>query len=119
MSRLKLVQKFKKRMMIKMPVDWDDVSEADFMGWDGDVEYFTIYPDEVDDDEELKRDYYVITCEGKSSGKRGYLQDKAKGGYWTQYQSNARKFYNLKTARTVLKYIKFGNPEIAKIKGDE
>lgn len=58
---------------------------------------------------------YVIACEGKQNGKTVYLQDKRKGGYWTEYISNARVFDSRKEVNSLLGHLNFNHPRIIQI----
>jgi hypothetical protein len=55
--------------------------------------------------------YLIVADKGY---KTLYLQDPAfsKRGYWTQFQSNARRFETKESAEDVLKNFKLGNPRI-------
>lgn len=58
---------------------------------------------------------FVLVTDGRSSGKLVFYQDLriSKGGYWTQYLSNALGFKDLKEAQQVAERFKYGNPRIA------
>lgn len=58
---------------------------------------------------------YVLTTIGKSSNKIVFFQDQkiSKGGYWTQYLSNAFGFSDLSKAIQMAKGFKYGNPRVA------
>ncbi|MED1301735.1 hypothetical protein BK704_20765 [[Bacillus thuringiensis] serovar konkukian] len=58
---------------------------------------------------------YVVATTGKSSGKTVFFQDRKinKGGYWTQYLSNALGFKDLNSAIQIAKGFKYGNPRVA------
>ena len=54
---------------------------------------------------------YYIVCDGISSGKLVYLQDKRKGGYWTEYKDNARVF-TASEAIDIVKHLRYNNPRL-------
>lgn len=58
---------------------------------------------------------YVVATKGRSSNKTVFFQDKSisKGGYWTQYLSNALGFNDLSKARLIASGFKYGEPKIA------
>lgn len=57
---------------------------------------------------------YVISAKGYSSGKLTFIQDPkiSKGGYWTQFLSNAQGFSDLTEAKEYLRKLKYNNPKI-------
>ncbi|PFA75837.1 hypothetical protein [Bacillus cereus] len=58
---------------------------------------------------------YVVATTGKSSNKIVFFQNQkvSKGGYWTQYLSNAFGFDDLAKAIQIAKGFKYGNPRVA------
>lgn len=63
------------------------------------------------------RDKWVVVCDGISSGKKVYLQDKHRGGYWTQYKNNARIFDDFQSAKKILDRFTYNNPRIERTGG--
>nr|BDD45844.1 hypothetical protein 4 [Bacillaceae bacterium] len=57
---------------------------------------------------------FVVATKGRSSDKITFYQDRrvSKGGYWTQYLSNALGFTTLGEAKTAGGF-KYGNPRVA------
>ncbi|UNA01669.1 hypothetical protein MG295_00252 [Bacillus phage vB_BcgM] len=57
---------------------------------------------------------FVIITDGKSSKKVVYFQNPniSKGGYWTQFLSNALGFKTLKEANNIKKGFKYNNPRV-------
>lgn len=64
------------------------------------------------EDEIFNSSKYVIVCDGISSGKKIYLQNKNRGGYWTQFVDNARLFNSFDAARKILVNFKYNNPRV-------
>lgn len=58
---------------------------------------------------------YIVSTTGHSSKKPVFFQDQeiSKGGYWTQYLSNALAFTDLKKAKLIASGFKYNNPRIA------
>lgn len=58
---------------------------------------------------------YVVSTTGRSSGKTVFFQNQNinRGGYWTQYLSNALGFNDLNEAMMIAKGFKYGNPRVA------
>lgn len=57
---------------------------------------------------------YIVVCDGKSSKKQVYLQDRevSRGGYWTQFLSNAKGFKTKTEALRNKDSFKYGNPRV-------
>lgn len=64
--------------------------------------------------ENQKGKYIILADKGQ---KTLYLQDKniSSGGYWTQFQSNARVFETEESALKVVSYFKLGNPRVVQV----
>lgn len=58
---------------------------------------------------------YVVAQKGVSSGVLVFYQDQAlnKGGYWTQYLSNAFGYRCMNAAKEHAKTFKYNNPKVA------
>lgn len=87
---------------------FDNMSEAEFME-DG--------ADYLEDADESSPNIhgYVVACIGRSSGRTVYLQQKEKGGYWTQFLENARVFRSSRGAEMIMRNFRYGNPHVMKI----
>ena len=97
------------------------MSEAEYMymnecQYDPYEEAYTMYDIKQDRKRRMRElvGRYVVSCDGKSSGKRVFLQDRnvSKGGYWTQYLSNAVGFKDLAIANKNKNLFKYGQPRI-------
>lgn len=64
--------------------------------------------------ENQKGKYIILADKGY---KTLYLQDKniSSGGYWTQFQSNARVFETEESALKVVSYFRLGNPRVVHV----
>ena len=60
---------------------------------------------------------YVIVCKGIKTKKKVYLQDRkvSKGGWWTNYLSNAIGYVSLKAAKEKCKSFKHNSPKVMKV----
>lgn len=58
---------------------------------------------------------YVVATTGRSSNRTVFFQNQSvsKGGYWTQYLSNALGFADINKAKLIAKGFKYGNPRVA------
>lgn len=99
-----------------------EASYMEVMEW-GDQAYedFAMY-DAIEERETMGRSLigkYVIVCDGVSSKKQVYLQDRSisKGGYWTQYISNARSFETVEQTKRCIRSIRYNAPRIALVDG--
>ena len=64
--------------------------------------------------ENQKGKYIILADKGR---KTLYLQDNniSSGGYWTQFQSNARVFETEESALKVVSYFRLGNPRVVQV----
>ncbi len=58
---------------------------------------------------------YVVITNGRSSGKTVFMQDPniSRGGYWTQYLSNALGFTEKSKAQLIARGMRYNNPRVA------
>lgn len=91
------------------------VQMADRDLWIEEMERITGIKDDRKLRVKLLSEKYIVATTGKSSGKVVFFQDQniSKGGFWTQYLSNALGFTDLEKAIQISKGFKYGNPRVA------
>jgi len=99
------------------------ITEAQLMEDDWDYSDIDILADrdDIKADRERRLDSlvgkYVISSFAIKTKRQVYLQDQriSKGGYWTQYLSNALGFVSFEAAQKVLVKYKYNNPTISMV----
>ena len=59
---------------------------------------------------------FLVASDGISSRKIVYLQRPSLGGYWTQYQDNAKIYKTYAEAKAVASKIRYNNPRVLEMK---
>lgn len=90
----------------------------DFGGFLAEQDFLDEYIGEIYEDRMRRlndlKGKYVITCKGNKSHKKCYLQDRNinKGGWWTQYLSNALGYNSKKSAEEKCKQFKYNKCKV-------
>jgi len=107
-------------------MDMGNLYEEDMGGLQEDLDFLeskSFYMEKIKKDRSKRVDHlrgkYIVTTKGISSGHTVFYQDKtvSKGGFWTQYLSNAFGFSTVEGAKTLTKKLKYNNPRVALITG--